>query len=60
MPSGMEELQKISKALHSSFELLQREDLSQQSAIENLKVAEQSLNSAINHWLSHNENQGYS
>ena len=49
MTWSLEELEKITKAIHSSYELLQSDEWPQRVALESLKEAELSLNRAIDH-----------
>lgn len=53
MPQQINELQKISKALISSYEILQRENVPDMVA-KNLRDAEQSLSKALHYVLSNN------
>ena len=48
------EFEKISKAIRSSYELLQQGGQPSQTALESLKEAESSLNSAIDYTLFSN------
>lgn len=52
------EIEKITKAISTSGELLRHSEISQQ-AIDNLKEAENSLNRALNHILSPDRNNRY-
>lgn len=53
MPQQMNELQKISKALISSYEILEKENVPDLAA-KNLRDAEQSLTRALHYVLSNN------
>ncbi|HLU23716.1 hypothetical protein [Lederbergia graminis] len=60
MPRSIQEFNIISKAIHSTYELLQSDQTSSQSALDQLKDAELSLSKALNYQLTHNGNNPYS
>ncbi|MCR2820195.1 hypothetical protein [Lederbergia panacisoli] len=60
MTQAINEMEIISKAIHTSYEALDKEDQLSEAAFERLKEAENSLHKALEYVLTNRSNKGFS
>ncbi|MBS4217349.1 hypothetical protein KHA96_03365 [Bacillus sp. FJAT-49711] len=60
MAQSMNEMEIITRAIHTSYEALEKEDQLSEAALESLKDAENSLHKALEYVLTNRRNKGFS